>query len=46
MVAHLRFKVGQVQVTLHLLTMLGFIVGTKEEWIHLVKGWGWMLKLS
>jgi hypothetical protein len=25
--------------------MLGFVVGTKEEWIHLVEGWGWMLKL-
>jgi hypothetical protein len=30
--------VGQVEVMLHLLTMLGFIVGTKEEWIHLIKG--------
>jgi hypothetical protein len=31
---------------LHLLAVLGFVVGTKEGWINLVKVWGWMLKLS
>jgi hypothetical protein len=24
--------------------MFGFIVGTSKEWIHLVKGRGWMLE--
>jgi hypothetical protein len=38
MVAYLGFKMRQVKVTLHLLAMLGFVIGTKEEWIHLIKG--------
>jgi hypothetical protein len=46
MVAYLGFEVGQVKVMLHLLAVLGFVIGTKEEWIQLIKGWGWMLKLS
>jgi hypothetical protein len=45
MVAYLGFKVGYIKVTSHLLAVPGFVVGTKEECIHLFKGWGCMLKL-
>ena len=30
----------------HLLSMFGFIVGTRKEWIHPVKGRGWMFELA
>jgi hypothetical protein len=30
----------------HLHSMFGFIVGTSKEWIHLVKGRGWVFELA
>jgi hypothetical protein len=45
-VAYVGFKVGQVEVASHLLSMCGFVVSAEEEWIHLIKGRRWVFQFS